>query len=356
MEGSIKQPANPLVAGFRKVHNLLGFTKGYNFMLWFVFAGAFSRFAITRLAYINFWGFFCNEQRPRGTGAMPGECFYYTKPGRYHIGIMMHLIAVLPATLLACLQFAPVIRRKAMFLHRIMGYISVALAIVGTLGAVMIFRPLAGGGLDVQSGVGLLAIMFMGALIMAIINIRRLQIEQHRAWMIRAWVYGGCVVTTRLLLIIFALFVSYTGGYYTAQPCNKISMTLKGKDATMTLYPQCLSFFSGENPDQHVLVKANFFGNVIEITSALNLAFGTAVWVSLLLHMVGVELYLHLTSAEHERLRNLSYRRQLKKGMENPGSAGWIVDPFGDEAKWTPKSEIKDAGNTEKPSKTSKDQ
>lgn len=63
------------------------------------------------------------------------------------------------------------------------------LSLVGTAGAYMIANKALGGGLDVQTGMGFLGIAFVGSLAMAYINIKRLQIEQHRAWMLRAWFY-----------------------------------------------------------------------------------------------------------------------------------------------------------------------
>ena len=107
----------------------------------------------------------------------------------YQIGIILHLAAVIPATLLACFQFVPVIRHKWIIAHRISGYIVTLLSFVGTAAAIVLARRAAGGGVDVQIFVGVLAIMFLGSLVLAVINIKRLQIEQHRAWMIRAWTY-----------------------------------------------------------------------------------------------------------------------------------------------------------------------
>lgn len=63
------------------------------------------------------------------------------------------------------------------------------LSLVATVGAYMIARVTFGGGVDIQLGVGVLGIAFIGSLTMAYINVKRLQIEQHRAWMLRAWVY-----------------------------------------------------------------------------------------------------------------------------------------------------------------------
>jgi uncharacterized membrane protein YozB (DUF420 family) len=59
------------------------------------------------------------------------------------------------------------------------------------IGALMVARVAFGGDLSTQAVVGLLAILTIGSLIMAYINIKRLQLDQHRAWMLRAWVYVG---------------------------------------------------------------------------------------------------------------------------------------------------------------------
>ena len=48
---------------------------------------------------------------------------------------------------------------------------------------------------------------------------------------------------------------------------------------------------------------------------------------------------LHLTPAEAERLRNVSYQRQVEAGMRDPGRAGLTVDRFGDSERWVPKDQ-----------------
>lgn len=106
--------------------------------------------------------------------------------------MFLHLGAILPASVLACFQFVPFIRHKAIMIHRINGYVCILLVCVGSAGGLMISRNAFGGGLDVQGAAGALFIMFIGAITMAYINIKRLQIEQHRAWMLRAWFYVSC--------------------------------------------------------------------------------------------------------------------------------------------------------------------
>jgi hypothetical protein len=45
---------------------------------------------------------------------------------------------------------------------------------------------------------------------------------------------------------------------------------------------------------------------------------------------------LNLTTTEGERLRNVSYQKQLEAGLQHPGSAGLTADRIGDVPKWRP--------------------
>lgn len=67
-----------------------------------------------------------------------------------------------------------------------------------------------------------------------------------------------------------------------------------------------------------------------QIGASLDMSFGMAMWLAIFLHLVGIEIYLALTPRENERLRQVSYERQLERGMKNPGSAGLTADRFGD--------------------------
>ena len=182
-----KPPANGFVRAARKVSSTVGFSKGRNFVLWFVFAGSLMGFSLARLPYLDFDGIFCGGN----PHAAPGECFYFRKYARDRVGIVMHLAAILPAGILVCFQFVPAIRHKFILVHRMNGYVVILLSVVGTVGGLMIARHTFGGGMASQSVLGFLSIIFLGALVMAYINIKLLQIEQHRAWMLRAWFYVG---------------------------------------------------------------------------------------------------------------------------------------------------------------------
>jgi len=71
------------------------------------------------------------------------------------------------------------------------------------------------------------------------------------------------------------------------------------------------------------------------------MSFGMALWLAFVLHLVGVEIYLSLTPRESNRLRQVSYERQLERGLQNPGSAGLTADRWGDAEAWGPERQVK---------------
>lgn len=176
-----RPPANAFVATARKVYNPIGFSKGYNFVLFFIFAGALMGFTLARFQYLNYYGIFCGKPGI-------GECYFYTR-GIAEKGLLIHLATILPAAFLVVFQFVPAIRHKCILVHRLNGYLVLALSLVSTVGAFMSARNAFGGGLETQLGIGVMGIMFVVSLALGYINIKRLQLEQHRAWMLRGWFY-----------------------------------------------------------------------------------------------------------------------------------------------------------------------
>jgi hypothetical protein len=304
--------------------------------------------ALARLAYLDFSRNFCPADGPSqgGNGAAPGECYYYLNFSRYKIGILLHLAGILPASLIAVVQFTPFIRRRWVIVHRIGGYAALLLYLVGLVGALMIARHAFGGGLDVQSFVGVLGFGSLGCFIISYINIKRLQIEQHRAWMLRGWFYAGTIITSRLIVIIAAKIIA-SQGYYIVWTCAKIAATISDDVDLATSYPACASYVNGTDSKAVSSVAASFgVGDTANTGAALNVVFGMALWVSLALHAFGVEVYLHLTPKEAQRLRHISYQRQMEAGFHNPGSAGLTADCLGDAEKWVPEAPKKDSTST----------
>jgi len=72
------------------------------------------------------------------------------------------------------------------------------------------------------------------------------------------------------------------------------------------------------------------------VGAAFELSFGMAMWLAIIIHLIGVEIYLGLTPRENERLRKVSYERQLEAGFSHPGSSGLTSDRWGDAEEWKP--------------------
>ncbi|KAL0942137.1 uncharacterized protein CTRU02_200023 [Colletotrichum truncatum] len=345
-----KPPANGFVAFARKIYNPLGFKKGYNFTLFFITAGAMIGFILARMMYMNIDGILCNPDH--SSRSLPGECYFY-QSGTGRIGIIMHLAGVLPGGFLACIQFVPVIRHKAILFHRLNGYLVLLLSIVGIIGVFMIARRTFGGGISMQTAAGAGSIMFLGALGLAIYNVKQLQIEQHRAWMLRAWVYAGFIITMRIISFLGARIMANTDPtYYEVKQCAVLDFIFRGNQTkVLGYYPDCNAFYSGENPGLNVLIHANVNAHQpAEIAAGFTAVFGAGSWLALAIHAILVELYLHLTPSEAERLRRISYHRQLEAGMKNAGNAGLTVQRLGDAEPWLPPNELQRTEDNRTPS------
>lgn len=179
-----------LLALWRKIHRLVGFQKGYNFLLWSIFGIGALAFALSRVSYLDYFGVFCRKNfLSSGNHAAPGECYYFLNGGRQQIGMMLHLYSIIPCSVLVFFQFIPIIRHKFVLFHRINGYVVVLLMGVAIVSGLMALSESFGGDPAWLAAVTVNSIMVATGLIMAMLNIRKLQIEQHRAWMLRTWIW-----------------------------------------------------------------------------------------------------------------------------------------------------------------------
>lgn len=151
----------------------------------------------------------------------------------------------------------------------------------------------------------------------------------------RAWAYFSVIVTLRLIQASSAAILTSMGGIYTVLPCEQINSVL-GKQGTLFFYPDCQAFYNG-NTHKQVVVEANLNSeDPMEITASFAVGFGAAGWLGLWIHAIIIELYLHFTPAETERLKQISYERQLAKGYKHPGGAGISSLKFGDANPYIP--------------------
>ena len=281
-------------------------------------------FSLARLKLLNLDGIFAKS-------LSPGE-WYWLRSNHYRIGIALHLGCILPAGILMIWQFIPRIRQITFF-HRINGYLVILLILISNVGALMIVRRSFGGELATQGCVGVLVIVSTVGLVMAYINIKRKQIDQHRAWMLRTMFYCGSIITTRLIMVSAAIITTAIGSYYALYTCDELNFIHNSNSSYVeSNYPACST-----RPSNSAAIHADFGSTQPEnIGAALRLPFGMSLWLAFFLHAVGVEIYLNMTPREAQRLRQVSYERQLEAGYEKPGSGGLVVENWGDAEEWRP--------------------
>ncbi|KAI1277388.1 hypothetical protein F5Y07DRAFT_407289 [Xylaria sp. FL0933] len=289
-----------IVSDASKISQPMGYTKGYSFVSGAFLLGTFSAFTLYRFQFLDFYGVYCSEiPKSKFNHAAPGECFYFLKQP-YKSGIILHLACILPASLLACFQFMPFVRRAAPRLHRINGRIAIILSVLSTAGVFIILPRSFGGGVDIIVIGTALAFSFLYALFKAYASIKNGQVEQHRVWMLRAWFWAGCIITERIIQIGSLKAAGAATSSYT-MPCDKIDFILKNR--TLDLYPQCAAFYSGENIHQSVEVRAtlNYPTSAVEAAAALNSMFGKAFFWAFLIHIIAAEAYIRLSSRRGTR-------------------------------------------------------
>jgi uncharacterized membrane protein len=191
-------------------------------------------FTLARLQYLSVRGRYSK-------GTAPGE-WYWTQSGHYRVGITMHLACILPLGLLCIWQFVPIIRHKAILFHRINGYTVLLLLFTSTAGALMIARRSFGGLVPTVGGVYTLSFIVITEVCLAYYNIKRLQIDQHRKWMLRAFVTMGCIITVRLIMFPAARIITILGDYYLPMACEEIQFVWNQNNVPIPLtavYPGC---------------------------------------------------------------------------------------------------------------------
>lgn len=250
---------------WQKTYGAMGFKKGYNMPLFIILAGAMFGFCLARTEYFSTANFV--------EGSAPGEWYWY-QSGHYRIAIFMHIGSVIPAGLLMVWHFLPIIRQRLLIFHLINGYVVILLLLIGVASALMLTRRSFGGEPVTQAGMGTLAIIIIVSLAMAYYNIKRLQIDQHRAWMLRAAVYSGTIITIRIIMIIAAQILPMTGAYYTTFSCDELA-TISGPRQFRKSYPECF-VTSGTNHGE-VAVHASFEESAATVGAALQLGFSMGV-------------------------------------------------------------------------------
>ena len=118
---------------------------------------------------------------------------------------------------------------------------------------------------------------------MSIYNIKRLQLDQHRAWILRCMLYMGTIITMRFIILSGTAIIGQIGGYSDIWPCDRLVWTYQRfgiGNALATKYPQCFSSSNSTlaNNNNEVLVSATTDPTAPESAyAAVDIVFATAV-------------------------------------------------------------------------------
>lgn len=89
-------------------------------------------------------------------------------------------------------------------------------------------------------------------------------------------------------MIIAAQVITASRNYFTVRPCAQLAYI--SQDIARS-YASCAPYFDGTDRNALAIVNANFGGSPAEIGVALGMPFGSAIWLALAIHAIGVEVY-----------------------------------------------------------------
>lgn len=93
-------------------------------------------------------------------------------------------------------------------------------------------------------------------------------------------------------MILATVIISRSGDYFAVWPCAKIESTLPDTSMLLSNYPGCAAYVDGTNVNELAIVKADLGGDTgANAGAALSMSFGMALWLSTVIHAIGVEVY-----------------------------------------------------------------
>jgi hypothetical protein len=274
----------------------LGFREKYSLLFFVLFGGALIGFCLARTMMM----YPANIQHK----TVPGEWFWY-RQRLYKPCILIHVYLSIISGIFAVFQFIPAIRRRAVILHRINGYMVLMLLIPSTVGGSIVARRAFGGDLNIQSSFFTLCIMIVSSAAFGILNVR--QTRKHRKWMLRTVTYAAVPITARLATISARYVTSHIGSYYAIWRCDEILFVLKNMDAVNDLPLECL--VADDLASVHTVVRAAVKHPGLGFASSVRATFGMSLWLAIVIHTIGVELYIRQTERANQFRRGFVLER-----------------------------------------------
>ncbi|KAH7343521.1 hypothetical protein B0J17DRAFT_713696 [Rhizoctonia solani] len=275
-EGSSREQQGRFRAAYRQLSTTLGFKERFSLTFFIIFGGALLGFCLSRLMMLA----------PSNVihKTVAGEWYWY-RQALYKPNIFMHIYMSIVGGILASLQFIPIIRRKNMIIHRING-------VAGSIVA----RRAFGGDLNSEAAYYTLGFMIGPSAMLGVFFARfRVNVALHREWMLRTVSYSGSVITARFITIMARAIISAIGTYYAMWRCDEITFLLKDTEIIQNLFPVCVNATRPKRT--FVPVHASIHQEPINFGATYRVTFGMALWLAILIHLAGTELYINLTKS-----------------------------------------------------------
>ncbi|KAF5368002.1 hypothetical protein D9758_004395 [Tetrapyrgos nigripes] len=295
----------PFLTFYRAVSGMLGFKERYSLFFAFVCGGGLFGFCLARA--------FMMDGKTRRQQSPPGDYRWFDER-LYGISYAFHVYTCIVGGIFVGLQFLPAIRRNFVLFHRLNGYFCIVLLIPGNIAGAIVARRSYGGEINQQAVWYLLTVMFTFSILMGLFNVKR-NTQAHRKWMLRAVVYFAVVILAKVLSIISRAIITNIGGYYSVWRCDEVNYVLQNADALFQRFPQCnnTAVDISNNPFSVAVLASDSEGK-LEHSSALRLVAGMCLWLSLMIHLVGVEIYLYRTEDQNSMRRG--YVLESREGPE----------------------------------------
>lgn len=270
-------------AAYRRVSAKLGFKERFSLTFFILFGGALLGFCLSRLLML--------APSNVETKTTPGEWYWY-RQALYKPNIFMHIYMSIVGGTLASFQFIPAIRRRKIILHRINGYIVFFTLVPGSVAGSIVARRAFGGDLNSETAYYTLGFM-IGPAGMLGIYFARVNTTLHREWMLRTASYSASVITARIITIMARAVISAIGTYYAMWRCDEITFLLKDPSKIQAEFPVCVNATRPKRT--FVPVHASIHEAPINFGSSYRVVFGMTLWLAILIHLAGTELYIYLT-------------------------------------------------------------
>ncbi|CAE6420737.1 hypothetical protein BN14_02166 [Rhizoctonia solani AG-1 IB] len=296
---ALNQPGR-FKAAYQRISASLGFKERFSLTFCIVFGGALLGFCMSRLMMLA----------PSNVihKTVPGEWYWY-RQALYKPNIFMHIYMSIVGGTLAILQFIPIIRRKMMIIHRINGWIVFLNLGIGSVTGSIVARRAFGGDLNSEAAYYTLGFMIGPAAMLGVFFARvRVNIALHREWMIRTVSYSGSVITARFITIMARAIISAIGTYYAMWRCDEIAFLLEDPNIIQKSFPVCVNATRPKRT--FVPVHASIHQEPINFGATYRVTFGMALWLAILIHLAGTELYINLTK---------SYARPIQAPVDASG-------------------------------------